>query len=168
VISNHPRHRTHANIDDNEWFHEIVTSKVRGKDGYLYEPCWLHPKTAAERGIKTGDIVQVFNERGIVLCGAYVTERVIPGAAYVDHGARADFIVPGYLDRGGAINLISPHNTTSKNAAGMVCSGFLVDVQPFDIDECRKKYPDAFNKPYDPDSGLVFERVLAKNIRREY
>ncbi len=168
VISNHPRHRTHANIDDNEWFHEIVTSKVRGKDGYLYEPCWLHPKTAAERGIKTGDIVQVFNERGIVLCGAYVTERVIPGAAYIDHGARADFIVPGYLDRGGAINLISPHNTTSKNAAGMVCSGFLVDVQPFDIDECRKKYPDAFDKPYDPDSGLVFERVLAKNIRREY
>ena len=161
-ISNHPRHRTHANLDDNEWFHEIVTCKVRGKDGYLYEPCWIHPSTAAERGIKDGDIVCVYNERGRVLCGAYVCERIIPGAAYVDHGSRADYIIPGELDRGGAINTISPHNTSSKNAAGMVCSGFLVEVEKFDIDACMEQYPEAFNKPYDKDTGLLFERVLAK------
>ena len=70
----------------------------------------------------------MFNERGAVLVGARVWERVMPGVAYVDHGARADFIVPGELDRGGAINTITPHNITSKNCAGMVVSGFLVEV----------------------------------------
>ncbi len=159
-ISNHPRHRTHANLDDNEWFHEIVTSKVRGIDGYLYEPAWLHPSLAEARGIKDGDIVEVFNERGIVLCGAKVWHRIMPGVVYVDHGSRADYILPGVIDRGGAINLITPHNTTSKNCAGMVCSGFLVDVRKADIYKYMEEYPEIFNKPYNKDSGLVFERVL--------
>ena len=74
-------------------------------------------------------MVKVFNERGAVLCGAYVTERIMPGVVYVDHGARYDPIVPGELDRGGAINTIRPHNVTSKNCAGMVASGFLVEVE---------------------------------------
>jgi trimethylamine-N-oxide reductase (cytochrome c) len=149
-------------MDDNDWFHEIVTCKVRGDDGYMYEPVWLHPSDAEKRGIKDGDIVEVFNERGIVLGGAKVWERIIPGAIYMDHGSRADFIVPGKIDRGGAINLITPHNTTSKNCAGMVCSGFLADVRKCDIEGMRKQYPEVFNRPYNKDSGLVFERVIVK------
>jgi trimethylamine-N-oxide reductase (cytochrome c) len=152
----------HAQLDDNSWFHEIPTCKVKGPDGYLYEPVWLHPSEAAKRGIKDGDIVKVFNERGEVLCGAYVTERVMPGVAYVDHGARADFIVPGVLDRGGAINTITPHNITSKNCAGMVTNGFLVEVAKVNLEALRKQYPEAFNRPYDKAAGLKFERILAK------
>ena len=87
-----------------------------------------HPIDAAKRGINHGDIVKVFNERGVVLGGAYVTERMMPGNVVMDHGARYDPIDPGKLDRGGAINTITPLNITSKNAAGMVVSGFLVDV----------------------------------------
>ncbi len=105
----------HANLDDVSWFHEIETCKVRGTDEYLYEPVWIHPKTAEERNIKNGDVVTIFNERGGVLCGAYVTERIMPGVIYVDHGSRFDPIVLGKLDRGGAINTITPHNLTSKN-----------------------------------------------------
>ena len=86
----------------------------------------------------------------------------MPGVAYVDHGSRSDFIVPGELDRGGAINLITPHNTTSKNCAGMVSSGFLAEVERVNIDQLRQQYPQAFNKPYDKASGLAFERVLVK------
>jgi trimethylamine-N-oxide reductase (cytochrome c) len=123
---------------------------------------WLHPSDAEKRGIKDGDVVEVFNERGIVLGGAKVWERIIPGAIYMDHGSRADFIVPGKIDRGGAINLITPHNTTSKNCAGMVCSGFLADVRKCDIEGMRKQYPEVFNRPYNKDSGLVFERVIVK------
>ena len=40
-----------------------------------------------------------------------------PGVAYVDHGARHDPIIPGKVDRGGAINTISGDWITSKNAA---------------------------------------------------
>ena len=161
-MSNHPRWRVHAQLDDINWFHEIETCKVKGPDGYLYEPAWFHPTTAAEKGIGNGDIVDIYNERGHCLCGAYVTERVMPGVVYVDHGARYDPIVPGELDRGGAINTLTPHNCTSKNCAGMVTSGFLVEVKPADMEALRKQYPEAFNRPYHKGSGQVFERVLAK------
>ena len=104
VISNHGRWRVHAQADDIPWSKEAMTGKVRGFDGYLYEPCWINPTDAAARGIKNGDIVTVYNERGSVLCGALVFERVMPGAVSIDHGARTDFIIPGKVDRGGAIN----------------------------------------------------------------
>ncbi len=160
VCSNHPRWRVHAQLDDINWFHEIVTGKVKGLDGYLYEPMWIHPSDAAKRGIEDGDVVDMYNERGHVLAGAYVTERIMPGVVYIDHGSRYDPIVPGELDRGGAINTICPHNCTSKNCAGMVTSGFLVEVELADMDELRKKYPEAFSRPYDYASGQKFERVL--------
>jgi trimethylamine-N-oxide reductase (cytochrome c) len=140
-MSNHPRHRVHAQLDDVSWFHEIPTCKVRGADGYLYEPVWISPIDAEKRGIKDGELVKIFNERGAVLAGAFVTERIMPGVAYIDHGARYDPIVPGELDRGGAINTITPHNITSKNAAGMATSGFLVEVERVNLDELRKKIP---------------------------
>lgn len=100
------------------------------------------------------------------MVGAYVTERIMPGVVYVDHGARHDPIIPGELDRGGAINMITPHNRTSKNAAGMVTNGFLVEVEGINLDELSKKYPEAFSAPYDGASGLRFERILHKSGKR--
>lgn len=97
-----------------------------------------------------------------MLGGAYVTERIMPGVVYMDHGARYDPIVPGELDRGGAINTITPHNTTSKNATGMVVSSFLVEVEKSDLDTLKSKYPAAFEKPYHADAGLRLERLLDK------
>ena len=159
-MSNHGRWRVHANHDDITWLREIPTCKVMGADGYNYEPLWLNPVDAGSRGINQGDVVQVYNERGIVLGGAYITQRIMPGVVYMDHGARYDPIVPSELDRGGAINTITPRMRTSKNATGMVCSGFLVEVASANLDELRKKYPEAFSRPYEPSSGLLQKRVL--------
>ena len=161
MMSNHGRWRVHAQCDDITWTREIPTCKVKGPDGYKYEPLWINPADAAARGIRNGDIVKVYNERGAVLGGAYVTERIMPGVVYMDHGARYDPIVPGELDRGGAINTITPHNTTSKNATGMVVSSFLVEVKGVNINEMRKKYPEIFARSFQ-DAGLRMERVLAK------
>ena len=165
ILSNHPRWRMHANHDDITWTREAPTGKVRGFDGYLYEPLWLNPKDAASRNIKDGDIVKVFNERGAVLGGAYISERVMPGAVSMDHGARYDPIIPGELDRGGAINTITPHNTTSKNATGMAVSSFLVEVEKVtmaQMEDWRNKYPAAFVKRYDKAAGLCFDAFIAK------
>ena len=162
VISNHPRWRVHANHDDETWLREIPTCKVTGADGYKYEPIWINPDDAQSRKIKNGDVVKIVNERGAVLAGAYVTERLTKGAVYIDHGARYDPLVPGELDRGGAINTITPHNTTSKNATGMVCSGFLVNIEKVDLKQLKKMYPEAFARPYDNGAGLKIERVMAK------
>ena len=128
LMSNHGRWRVHAQCDDITWTREAPTCKITGPDGYKYEPIWMHTSEAAKRGIKHGDIIKIFNERGIVLGGAYVTERLRPGVAYIDHGARIDPIILGKVDRGGAINTISPTGTTSKNCVGQATSGYLVEV----------------------------------------
>jgi hypothetical protein len=156
----------HAQHDDINWTREIPTCKVKGTDGYLYEPLWINPADAAKRGIKEGNLVKIFNERGTVLGGARVTERIMPGVIYMDHGARCDWIIPGKLDRGGAINLISPGGTTSKNCAGMATSGYLVDCEKVtgaQMDEWREKYPEAFARKYDPASGLRQDAWVKSN-----
>lgn len=157
IVSNHPRWRVHAEFDDVEWLREIETCKVVGPDGYAYEPLWINPVDADKLGIRSGDIVKVFNERGAVLGGARVTERICAHAVYMDHGANADVIVPGVggLDRGGAINLICPTATTSKNADGEVTSGYLVGVEKVDVFELAERYPEQFNrnKFYDASYG---------------
>jgi molybdopterin guanine dinucleotide-containing S/N-oxide reductase-like protein len=162
MMSNHGRWRVHAQCDDITWTREIQTCKIDGPDGYKYEPLWINPVDARARGIKQGDIIKVFNERGAVLGGAKVTQRVMPGVVYMDHGARYDPIVPGELDRGGAINTITPHNSTSKNATGMVVSGFLVEVEIADLQGLRKQYPEAFAAPYKMEAGLRLERAIAR------
>ena len=160
IVSNHPRWRVHTQLDDVTWLREIPTCKVRGSDGYMYEPVWINPVDAAQRGIKHGDVVRLFNERGGVLGGACVTERIMPGVVYQDHGARYDPIDAGNLDRGGANNTICPHKVTSRNAAGEVTSGFLVQIERVttaQMEEWRKQYPQAFEREYDPASGLRFD-----------
>lgn len=170
-MSNHPRWRMHAQADDITWTREISTMKIKGADGYLYEPVWLNPAEAAARGIKHGDIVKVFNEQGTVLGGAYVTERVRTRVAYMDHGARWDPIIPGRLDRGGAINTITPHNLTSKRATGMAVSGFLVEVAKVSEEEMagwRRDYPEAFARAqsYDPATGVSLSGWLCAEADR--
>ena len=84
MMSNHGRWRVHAQCDDISWTREVTTCKVTGPDGYKYEPIWINPRDAETREIKTGDIVKIFNERGTVLTGAIVWERIIQGAVSVD------------------------------------------------------------------------------------
>jgi trimethylamine-N-oxide reductase (cytochrome c) len=162
-MSNHGHWRFHANLDDITWNREVDTMKLRAKDGYQYEPAWLNPSPAEARGIEHGDVVRVFNERVTVLCAAYLTERLIPSGVYVDHGSRFDPIDAETLDRGGAINLITPHKNISKNATGMVVSGFLVDVQKVtdaEMDAWKKKYPDAFARKVDEAAGVCLNGWL--------
>ena len=160
IMSNHGRWRVHAQCDDITWTREVATCKVLGPDGYKYEPCWLNPAEAEKRGIKSGDIVKIFNERGIVLAGAYVTERLRTGVCYIDHGARHDPIKTGEIERGGAINTITPGAITSENCVGQIGGGYLVEVQRVtgeEMDRWKRENPEAFKRKYDPAAGLRFD-----------
>ncbi|MDR0850979.1 MAG: molybdopterin-dependent oxidoreductase [Clostridiales Family XIII bacterium] len=167
-MSNHGRWRFHANLDDVTWHREVETMKIRGKDGYQYEAAWINPKTAAERNIAYGDVVKVFNERGVVLCAAYVTERLMEQVVYVDHGARFDPVDAENLDRGGAINLITPTAITSKTVTGMVVSGFLVEVQKVtdaEMESWKKQFPDSFGRKVDEGCGVCLDGWLIDEQR---
>jgi anaerobic selenocysteine-containing dehydrogenase len=170
LMSNHGRWRVHSQCDDITWTREVGTCKVTGHDGYKYEPLWLHPSEAEKRGIEHGDIVKVINQRGVVLAGAYVTERLRPGVAYIDHGARADAIKIGEIDRGGAINTISPDGIISENCVGQATSGYLVQVEKVtgaEMERWRREYPDAFERSYDPGGGLRFDAWILKEGRKQ-
>ena len=91
------------------------------------------------------------------MAGAYITERIMPGVVYIDHGAKWDPIALGEIDRGGAINTIVPRNTTSKNAVGHAVSGFLAQVEKTDMEALRRKYPEAFDRPFHPYAGPGLE-----------
>jgi len=156
LVSNHSKWRVHAEHDDLSWTREIAMSKVKGPDGYLYEPVWINPRDAAARGIIDGDIVKVYNERGAVLGGARVTERIMPGAVSQDHGARHDPLGPG-LDRGGSNNLLSPQGVVSRNCLGAVTSSFLVEIEKVDLEELNTKYPETSQREFDPASGQLLE-----------
>ena len=160
LVSNHPRFRVHANFDDNAWLREIEPCKVTGPDGYMYETVWMNPVDAERLGFEDGDIVRLINDRGWVMGGVWVTERIMPGVLSQDHGSRTDPIVHGESDRAGANNLICPTETSSKNTAGEVTSGFLVNIEKVDVDEMKAQYPEAFSRAFDRDEGMNFEDWL--------
>lgn len=160
LVSNHSRWRVHAEHDDISWIREVPMCKVKGPDDYLYEPVWIHPEDAAARGIHNGDVVKIFNERGSILGGALVTERIIPGAVSQDHGARHD--PAGGLDRGGSNNLLAPRGFVSQNCLGVVTSGFLVEIEKVDVSALKDIYPEEFKREYDPASGLVIDNWITK------
>jgi hypothetical protein len=62
----------HSQCDDIPWTHEALTGKVRGWDGFMYEPLWIHLRTTGERSIRNGDIVKVYNYYLISLSGIYI------------------------------------------------------------------------------------------------
>jgi hypothetical protein len=71
-----------------------------------------------------------------------------------------DPIKTGEIDRGGAINTISPAGITSENCVGQATSGYLVQVEKLSgaqMDQWRRDYPEAFESEYDPAAGLRFD-----------
>jgi trimethylamine-N-oxide reductase (cytochrome c) len=151
LCSNHPRYRFHSQGEDLIWLMEIY--KVKGSDGYLYEPIWIHTSDAEKLGIKTGEIVMIYNDLGMVLAGAIITERIKPGVVSIDHGARVDLLsVEDKIDRGGAIDLIMPPSSYKYEIGGeikvpeQICSGILVGVNKVNLKELMDKYANALNK----------------------
>ncbi len=160
MVSNHPRWRVHAQMDDITWLREVA--KITGEDGYQYEPVWVHPSDAARYGIQDGDVVKIYNERGWTLGAAVLTERIMPGAISQDHGARLDPCEPGVSDRAGANNLICPTNVTSKYAVGEVTNGFLVNIEKADLDALRREFPETFGRTLDEGEGVSLSNWVVK------
>jgi trimethylamine-N-oxide reductase (cytochrome c) len=158
LTANPARFRVHVQGDDIAWFREIETVKVKGRDGYAYEPLWISPEDAETRGIENGDIVKIHNDRGIILTGAKISERVAPGSVVIAKGSRVDPIAPG-IDRGGSTNLISCDKPVSKHCWGFAVTGYLVEatkLEQTEYDEWKQKYPAAWERDYDEAIGINY------------
>ncbi len=99
-----------------------------------HEPCIINPKDAAPRGIKDGDVVRVFNDRGQVLAGAKISEEVMPGVVRLHEGGWYDPLDPtkaGTLDRYGDANVLAPDIGTSKLAQGNCGQTIIGNVEKY-------------------------------------
>ncbi len=135
IISPHPRFSFHTHYDKHaSWLNEIPVHRVI-KDGYAYWPARINPKDANDRNIKNGDLVELYNDRGSVICVADVTYRVPVGVMH-SYGcsAKYDPIVPevGATDRGGCVNILTSKRMLSKNAPGMAPNSCLIEVRKWE------------------------------------
>ena len=97
-----------------------------------------------------------------MLGGAYVTERIMPGIIYQDHGARIDPIVVGKADRGGANNLIAPTEPAGRNTSAEVTSGYLVDFEKADADQLAARYPEAFGRAFNASGVMIGNWIVGE------
>jgi biotin/methionine sulfoxide reductase len=123
-MSNQPRTRLHSQLDCGQ---VSQGSKVAGR-----EPMTIHPDDAAARGISSGDIVRVWNDRGACLAGAIVADHVMPGVIQLSTGAWYDPETPGGLEVHGNPNVLTRDRGTSRLGQGPSAHSTLVEVAKLD------------------------------------
>ncbi|MAF50120.1 MAG: molybdopterin-dependent oxidoreductase [Rhodospirillales bacterium] len=128
LLSNQPRWRLHSQGDAAE---VSRGHKIQGR-----EAAFISPADAEVRGIKDGDVVRIFNERGSCLAGAVVSENLRPGVVQLPTGAWFDPEDPatiGSLEVHGNPNALTRDAGTSRLAQGPVAQSALVEMQRFDL-----------------------------------
>ena len=129
LVSSQPKDRLHSQMDDGP---VSEASKVSGR-----EPAVIHPDDAKARGIKDGDIIRVFNQRGACLAGAVIADHVRPSVVRLSAGAWYDPEgrgAPGSLDIHGNPNVLTRDEGTSSLGQGPTSATALVEIEKFEGD----------------------------------
>ncbi len=112
----HTKRRTHSTYQSVAVLREAVPDEV-----------WMNPIDAQQRGLKHGDMVVVFNERGQLLKPVKVTQRIIPGVVAMGEGAWRQVNKEG-VDIGGCINTLTTQHP-SPLAKGNPQHSNLVEIK---------------------------------------
>lgn len=105
LLSPHPRVRVHSTLQNVDWLDEVDPHVV-----------WINPSDAAARGIRDGDEVYVFNDRGKLAIKAWVTRRIMPGVVCIYEGHWYDPDENG-IDRGACVNTLTDDTYSPGGAA---------------------------------------------------
>ena len=100
MTSNHAVQRSHSTFDNIDILQEAH-----------HHHMMINPLDAAERGIKNGDLVRVFNDRGTIEIVARVTPRIRPGNVNVWQGTWYKPDANG-VDKGGCANTLTKYHPT--------------------------------------------------------
>ena len=121
LISNQPKYRLHSQLDNAEY---SIKNKIKNR-----EPVLINIEDAKEKKIKNNDIVLIFNERGKVLAGARLTDKIMKGVLVLSTGAWFD---PDYeinADLHGNPNVLTKDIGTSELSQGPTSHTCLVDIR---------------------------------------
>lgn len=125
LLSGQPKTRLHSQLDNGDY---SKSHKINGR-----EPVLIHPEDALSRGIKNGEIVELFNNRGCCLAGAKITDEVKKGCVFLWTGAwyDPDHNAPAQRDRHGNPNVLTHDMRTSSLSQSPAAHSTLVDVKKF-------------------------------------
>ncbi|NPV68891.1 MAG: molybdopterin-dependent oxidoreductase [Anaerolineae bacterium] len=100
AMGHHYMRRTHSTWDNIDWMEEALPQRV-----------FMNPIDAEARGIKDGDNVKVWNQRGAMILPVRVTPRIMPGLVDIPQGGWYTPDANG-IDRRGSINVLTNERPT--------------------------------------------------------
>ncbi len=160
MITPHSKYSFHTQGDGKDSFLLNIEDHRVNIEGWHYWIIRMNPEDAAARGIKKHDLVKVFNDRGAVLCAALPTPRLVRGTVhgYESCAIYAPMGEPGKsIDRGGCLNLLTPHKTQTKSTHSLAGANALVEVALWDGK--IEHMSEAFAKDAPAASDSVNERL---------
>ncbi len=100
VVGHHYMPRVHSTHDNNDWAMEAFPQRV-----------FINEIDAENRGIKPGDYVKIYNDRGSIIMKCRVTTKILPGVIDIPQGAWWKPDEEG-IDRGGNVNVLTSEKWT--------------------------------------------------------
>jgi biotin/methionine sulfoxide reductase len=126
LLSFQPVTRLHGQLDVGR---VAAANRVAGR-----EPILMHPRDAGARGLKDGEVVRVFNDRGAIAAGLRVTDELRPGVVAMATGAWWNPARPGATDAPclhGNANVLTQDVGTSRLGQGSAAQSCLVEIEPW-------------------------------------
>lgn len=124
MVGYHTKRRCHSIHDNNDWMEEIDPPAL-----------WMHPQDARERGIRDGDMIEVYNDRGRVRIPAKVTDRIMQGVTAMSQGGWYTPDKDG-ADVRGSINVLTHAHSPTPLAKGNPQHTNLVEVRKAAHSDC--------------------------------
>ena len=118
ALGHHYMPRVHSTHNNNEWSMSSFPQRV-----------FMNPADASIRNISNGDMVKVWNDRGVVIIRCRVTTRIMPGVVDIPQGSWFKPDNNGF-DTGGNINTLSSERWTPL-AKGNAQHTIMVEVEKY-------------------------------------
>ncbi len=100
VIGHHYMGRVHSTHDNNDWTNEAFPQRI-----------FINEIDAKEKGIKNGDKVKIYNDRGTIIMPCRVTQKILPGVVDIPQGSWWTPDKKG-IDRRGNVNVLTSERWT--------------------------------------------------------
>ncbi|OBW93360.1 trimethylamine-N-oxide reductase TorA [Gallibacterium salpingitidis] len=122
----HPDKRLHSQLCEAKELRE--TYSIQGR-----EPLFMNPKDAEKLGIKHGDLVRIYNERGQAIVGAHLSDNFAEGVVRLQEGAWYSPLDEkiGAIDTYGDPNTMTLDIGTSKLSQAVSANTCLVNIEKF-------------------------------------
>lgn len=128
----HTRYSYHTMSDQKDSIIRDIKDHRVLIDGHHYLVARISRQDAEERGIESDDLIRLWNNRGSVVCAAYVTDRLRPGvvSAYQASAEYRPVGEPGNsTDLGGCINMLTSSKPITKQTSSMAPNTALIQIE---------------------------------------